>query len=798
MLQDFRYSLRLLAKAPGFAFIVVLTLALGIGSNTAIFSVVDNVLLRPLDLRDPSALVRIQEQHGRRMNLTGATFHDLKERTRAFSQVATYRIFSRNTTNVEQTAFPEQVDTAFVSPDFFAAIGVMPRIGHDFLPEDFRGEDAKTVILSEALWRRMFGGDAAIVGKQIMFHGVPTIVAGVMPAAFSFPEDVQAWAPLPDTGSFQQNRRSHLFSTIGRLRQGVTIEQAQAELQTMASTIATDSRDVDPGLKLQATGLQQSIVGDVRPALLILLGAVGLVMLIACANVANLLLSRAVARQKDMAIRTALGASRWRVARQQLSESLVFATAGGLLGCTLGIWLVKLLSVTYSQAVPRLHDGGLDWRVLLFTAAVSIFSALIAGVMPALQLSHTDPLLALNSSGRSTETASRKHLRSALLVSEVALALVLLTGAGLLVRSFIQVQKQDPGFNADNVLLVPIALPDAKYSSFEKRMQFVEDALEKMRSLPGVRFAAAAGTLPTRPAANTDFELVGKQFEPGNEPLATVITASPDYFRAMQIPLLAGRSFTLRDTRGSPTVVLINKAMADAYYTGDNPVGRTVIMKDWGDPLPAQIVGVVGDVRQNSIEKAAQPAVYFPFAQFSEGTLVTYLLAKTDVPPHSLADVVRERIWSIDRQQPVLTSSMEEVIHESLSQRRFMLTLLGSFASLAMVLAGVGVYGVVSYSVSQRTQEFGIRMAIGAQRRHVLTMILRQSLMVAGIGVTLGVIGSLLLTRTLRSWLFEVKATDPLTFVSIPMLLLVLVVAASLLPAYRATRVDPLVALRYE
>ena len=797
MLQDFRHSIRLLAKAPAFTAIVVLTLALGIGSNTAIFSVVDRVLLRPLPLHDPTSLVRIQEEHGRALNVTGASFQDLKRRSHSFSQLAAYRVFSRNFTNAQQTAFPEQVDTAFVSSDFFSLVGVRPLIGRGFVADDFREEDPKIVILSDALWRRMFGADPAVIGRTIIFHGAPTVVAGVMPPEFAFPEDVGAWAPLTESSSFLQNRRAHLFSTIGRLRPGVSVEQARAELQTVAASIEADNKGVDPDLTLRIIGLQQSIVGDARPALIILLGAVGCVMLIACANVTNLLLSRAVSRQKDVAIRTALGASRWRVIRQTLSETLLVASGGGVLGIVIGLWAVRIISSAYPNAVPRLHAASVDWRIVTFTAFVSIACAIMSGILPALQLSHTNPLAALNASGRNTETASRKRLRSALLISEVALALVLLAGAGLLIRSFVQIQHVNSGFNASHVLTVPVSLPDVKYPGFTNRLQFINEVMGKLSALPGVRSVAAAGALPTHAVANTDFELVGKLYASGN-PSADVVTATPGYFQTMGIPLLAGRPLSDEDSAHAPTVVLINKAMADAYYAGENPVGRTVIMQDWGDPLPAQIVGVVANVRQNSMEAAARPAVYFPLAQFPQGTLITYLLAKTDVDPQSLIAAVREQIWAIDPQQPVVASTMEQEISESLSRRQFTLMLLGSFAALALALAIIGVYGVISYSVSQRTQEFGIRMAIGAQRRHVLSMIVRQSLRIAGVGVALGLMASFVLTRTIRSLLFEVSTTDPLTFASIAVVILVLAVGASLVPAYRATRVDPMVALRYE
>jgi putative ABC transport system permease protein len=797
-MHDLRHALRLVTKAPLFSVIVVLTLALGIGANTAIFTVVDQVLLRPLPLSDPESLVRIQEQHRRPQNVTGATFHDLHQRSRTLEALFAYRIFTRNVTDAGQQAFPEQVDAAFVSHDFFKVAGIAPTVGRMFSSNEFRKDGPSAVILSDRLWRHMFAADRNIVGQTILFHGEPAQVVGVMPPGLSFPEDVQAWSPLTEDNAFQQNRRAHLFTTIGRLKPGVTLEQGRAELAAIGKTIEADNHAADPGLMFLGEDLQTSIVGDVRPALLILLGAVGFVLLIACGNVANLLLARAVGRQKDLAIRTALGASRWQLIRLLLSESLMLATGGGMLGVLFGLLAVRWIATSFPGSIPRLNSAALDWRVMLFAIAVSLTSALIAGLAPAWQFSHVDPLTALNSSARGTESPARRRIRSALLVAEVALAVVLLAGAGLLIRSFVRVQQINPGYEASNLAVIPISLPGAKYDSFEKRLQFTNAAVESIRSIPGVRSVAASGVLPLRPAPATDFELVGKPLDPANEPSADVFTATPEYFSTMSIPLLAGRTFTEADTQHAPTVVLISQTMASAYYAGENPIGRTIIMKDWGDPLPAQIVGIVGDIRQQSVESAPKPAVYFTYAQFTQGTLVTYLVAKTNSNPRRLMSAIRERIWSVDRQQPVEVTTMEDVLADSLARRRFTLTLLGSFAGLALLLATVGVYGVISYSVSQRTQEFGIRMAIGAQRHHVLSMVMQQGMKIATIGLSIGLACALALTRTIRSLLFDVSAADPLTFAGICTVLMGLALVACLAPAYRATKVDPMEALRYE
>jgi putative ABC transport system permease protein len=798
MLRDLRHALRVFARKPTLTALIVLTLALGIGANIAVFSVYDQVVLSPLPLREPDRLVRIQEQHRNAANLTGATFHDLHARSRTVREMFAYRIFTRNLTDSRQQFFPEQIEVAYVSPDFFAVSAARPVLGHEFAEESYRSAATPTVVLSNGLWRKMFSADPAIVGQTVLFHGVPAVVVGVMPPNFDFPESVQAWAPLTDDQAFLQNRRSHLYRTIGRLAPGTTLQQASAEMTTLGAAIEADSRGVDSAISLLATDLQTSIIGDVRTPLVILLLAVGFVLLIACANVANLLLARAISQQKEFATRIALGATRAHLIRQSLTESLLLASAGGLAGCALGIWSVRLLSLYYPGAIPRLQSATLDWGIALFAIFISLVGAAIAGILPLLQVSQVTPSAALAGSGRGTEISARTRLRSAVLVSETALALLLLVAAGLLVRSLVRVQQINPGYDATNVAVIPVTLPSADYPKFENTIQFVDSALANLSSIPGVKSVAAAGVLPLRPAPQTDFELVGKPRDPDNEPSAFVFTATPDYFKTLSIPLISGRSLSAQDTSTAPTVVLINQRMVNLYYPGENSVGRTIIMKDWGDPLPAQIIGVVGDVRQDSLETDPKPAVYFSFAQFPQGTLVTYLLAKTDSSPQSLASIFRQRIWSIDKRMPVQVSSMEIVIGDSLARRRFMLTLLATFAGIALLLAIIGVYGVISHSVSQRTREFGIRLAVGAQRRQVLLMMVRQGLTISLTGVAIGLILAIFLTRAMNSLVFGVSASDPLTFAAVSALLLFVAIAASLLPAYRAMRVDPAIALRHE
>ena len=796
MREDLRHAFISLAKAPGFSMLVLLTLALGIGANTAIFSVVDQVLLSPLPLPRPGELVRVQERHARPLNITGATFHDLRERTRTLEHVMAYRTFFQNVADVGQNRVPEQVTAAFVSQDFFNVVATRPREGRDFSPDDFAATAPKKIILGDRLWRRMFGADPNLVGKTVLLHGEPAEVAGIMPAGFDFPENVDAWAPLAEAQMFRSNRRSHLYRVIGRLQPGATVAQANAELKTLGATIDNETHLVDRGIALAATDLRESMIGDVRRPLVVLLGAVGFVLLIGCANVVNLQLTRAFSKHKEIATKIALGATRVRILRYALGESLWLALGGGLLGCLLGFWSVRVVAVAFPGAIPRLDRAVLDWRVVLFALATSCLAAVIAGVLPALQMSRIDPASALGGAGRSTESSSRSRVRFSLLVCEMALAVVLLAGAGLLIRSFVRLQSVNPGYDAHNVAVIPVTLPDARYPTFAQRVQFSAAAMEKLAAVPGIKSVSTAGVLPLSGAPETDFELAGKPQDPDHEPSAQVFTAGPGYFQTLSIPLLMGRMFTEQDSASAPTVALINDTMARKFYPGENPIGRLITMKDWGDPLPAQIVGVVGDIRQDSMEVAPKPAVYFSYGQFSRGTLVTYLLAKTDRDPQLLSGAIREQLWSVDRQMPVRVTSMEQVIATSLLRRRFLLTLLLTFAGLALVLATVGIYGVISYSVSQRTREFGIRFAVGAQRNQVLGLVLRQCLFAVAVGIAIGLAAGMGLTRTMTNMLYGVSATDPLTFGCITSLLVLVALGASMVPAVRAMRVDPMVALR--
>jgi putative ABC transport system permease protein len=798
LFQDAGYAFRMLRKAPGFTAVAVITLALGIGANTAIFSVVNAVLLRPLPLWQPGQIVRLQELHQHPLNVTGATFRDVRDRNHVFAQVAAYRIFTRNLSDTRKTVPPEQIDVACVSQDFVRLLGVTPVMGAGFTQERFRENVGGAVILSYGLWQHHFGADRDIVGKIITLHGEPHVVAGIMPMGFSFPEEVQAWAPLTDDLAFPQNRRAHLFTTLARVKAGVSMDAVRADLQAISAQIQQENHNIDPGFTFNTERLQDNLVSSVRPTLLILMSAVAFVLLIACANVANLLLSRSVARQKEIAVRAALGATRSRLVRQLLTESVLLGLLGGIAGGLLGLGSVKALYAAHPGAIPGLAVPTINWQVLLFVFSVSLLASTLFGSIPAVQSSGLNLHVQLVESGRSTASAHRLRVGSLLVISEVALAMMLLAAAGLLIRSFILLQRIDPGFDSSHLAVVRLSLPDSRYPELPQRMQFVSSVLERLSALPGVQAVAAAGTLPFDSAPDTDLELEGHTYEPGNEPDAEILTATPEYFRTMGIRLLAGRTFTPQDILGRQTALVINRTMAQRFWPGESALGKRVVMKDWGPPLPGEIVGVVSDVKQDSLETQTQPAIYYSFAQFSEGTLTTYLIVRTASNPLSVAAAIRDQIWSVDRDQPVSIVAMDEIVSGSLERRRFALMLLGAFAGLALLLAVVGIYGVIAYSVGQRTHEFGIRMALGAQRYQLLLMVLSQSARWLAAGLAAGIAGAFAMTRLMRSLLFGVGPTDALTFSMMAAILLVVALIASYIPARWAARVDPVVALKYD
>ncbi|MDX2044007.1 MAG: ABC transporter permease [Acidobacteriota bacterium] len=799
MMQDLRLGLRMLRTQPGFTVVAVLALALGIGATTLIFSVVNAVLLRPLPLSEAERVVRIGEAHNGSEITTAqfsyANFLDLGEQTETLESIAASRFwFATLTDNGE----PEQVAGTMVSANYFATLGATPLRGRTFTKEEDQPNAASVVLLSHALWQSRFGSDETIIGKTIQVSGNSTTVVGVMPPGFAFPGQSKLWVPLRATGSLRNNRRSHLLQVVGRLRPNATQAQAEAELEVMAARIEQQAPGVDPNLKINAVNLQANLVAPLRPALLVLLGAVGFLLLIACANVANLLLARAASREKEMAIRAALGAGRWRLARQLLIESVLLAGLGGVVGMLFAVWGTKLIAPLDPASFPRINEVAVDASVLGFALLVSLLTGILFGLAPVWQLPKQGLHATLKEGGRGSTGTARGRLRQALVVSEIALTLVLLIGAGLLINSFVKLMQVNRGFDSTNVLTVNVTLPFAKYDDDARSIAFVRQMLERVSAIPGVAAASTTTALPFSGGAATSFVIEGRPSVNGEkEPIADIRSVAANYFRTLAIPLRAGRVFTERDNETAPRVMIINEEMARRYWPNESPIGRRVTMKDWGDPLTGEVVGVVGDVKSDGLDADLRPMIYWPFAQFPNN--FNNLVVRTAGDPLSVANAVKTAVWSVDAAQPLASlRTMEDVIANSIAPRRFNLLLLGSFAALALLLASVGIYGVMAYTVSQRTHEIGIRMALGASRRSVLRLILRQGLRLTGIGIALGLLAAMLLTRLLQSLLYGVSVTDPLTFAGVAFLLAAVSLLACWIPARRATKVDPLMALRHE
>jgi putative ABC transport system permease protein len=814
--QDLRYGARMLMKNPGFTLIVVLMLALGIGANSAIFSVVNSVLLRELPYREPQRLVVAwsdrplqQAQSGwTEYPFTAADFRDLRDQNQSFEQMAALR--PPIGLNITGGGEPELLIGVSASANLFSLLGVKTRIGRAFYPEEDQPGFNRVVILSDGLWRRRFGSDTKIIGQKISLNNEPYTVIGVappdfqfppnasMPAIYGFPREIDFYTPLALTPEVWSNRGSGFLVAFGRLKPQTRFEQAQADLVGVAERLARQYPDSNKNESVRLTPLLQQVVGKAQTALMALLGAVGFVLLIACANIANLLLARAAARQKEMAIRAALGAGRWRVIRQLLTESLLLAASAGALATILAVCGVGLLRAILPDNFPRAEEIGVDARAFSFTLVVSLLTGLIFGLIPALQASRTDLNETLKEGGRSSGGGSRNRLGRLLVPTEVALSLLLLVGAGLMLRSFIRLMSVDPGFDPQNALTVVISLPQNKYPPLQ-REAFFQQLLERLRALPGVRSAGAVYPLLGSGEEGAGFSIGGRPpAAPGEPRLFAPRWVSTDYFKAMKIQLLKGRVFTEGDGPDTPPVVVINEAMARRYWPDEDPIGKRVKSSADGWNKRCEIVGVVKDVRYTALDTEARAQMYFSFTQFPYNSVRT-LVARTDGDPQSFVPSVRGQVQAIDKDQPISRiRMMEELVAGSVSQRRFNLLLLAVFAVVALLLAAVGIYGVMSYSVEQRTREIGLRMALGAQTRDVLILVVRQGMTLTLIGAGIGLIAALGLTRLVKSLLFGVSATDPMTFFVIPLLLALVAFLACYLPARRATKVDPLAALKAE
>jgi putative ABC transport system permease protein len=803
MIQDLRFGLRQLRMQPIFTLVAVLTLALGTGATTLIFSVVNGVLLRPLPFPSSERIIRIQEKHDQSANasnLTYASFLDLGQQTDTLERIAAARFW---TTNLTDGGEPERVNSLLVTSGYFSVLGLAPMLGRAFLPEeDAPGRD-NVVILSHALWQRRFGADPDLIGKSIKAGGNSVTVVGVMPPGFRsgypFQGEYDLWSPLAASGSLSTNRRSHLLGVTARLRPGITIEQAQAELSSIARRIEEQNPGIDdPGLGISAARLHDQMVAPLRPALLVFLCAVGLLLMIACANVANLMLARGARRAREMAIRTALGAGHRRLARQLLTESTLLAFMGGGAGLLLAVWGVRVVASLNPSAFPRINEVSIDGQVLGFALLVSLLTGVMFGLAPVLQLPKRSLGETLKEGGRDATGAKRTWLRQTLVVTEVALALVLLVGAGLLINGFIRLMQVNRGFDPANVLTINLNLPFSKYPNGAKQSSVLQQVLEQVSAVPGVRSAGLISTLPFAGGPATGFEIEGRPpVEPGEEPMADIRIADANYFRALAIPLRAGRTFTTGDTGDAPRVMIINEEMARRHWPGENPVGQLVTMKDWGPPLTGEIVGVVGDTKSDGLDTATRPMIYWPYHQFPG--IFNNLVIRTEGDPLSVVAAVKSRIWAVDGEQPLSRiQTMDEVIAGSVAPRRFSMLLMAIFASLGLALAVIGIYGVISYTTTQRTREIGVRLALGAGRADVLRLIIRQGMKLTLTGVAAGLMAAFALTRLMAHLLFGVSATDPATFAGVSLILTAVAIVACYVPARKASKMDPVVALRHE
>jgi putative ABC transport system permease protein len=802
LFQDLRYGIRMLLKNPGFSIVAVLALTLGIGADSAIFSVVNAVLLRPLPYPESESLVILRERNPQieGMSVAYPNFIDWREQNSAFQNLGVYR---RQNYNFTGSGEPERLVGSQVSADVFAALRASAERGRVFTNDEDKPGATPVVVLSYGLWQRRFGGDLSILDQSMTLDGRSYTVIGIMPPDFLFPGNrtgTDLWTPVGQAsqGPGWSSRGNHPgLAGLARLKAGFTVQQARDDMDIVAANLERQYPDSNTGSRVTITPALENVVKSIRPALLVLLGAVGFVLLIACANVANLLLARATTRQKEMAIRTALGASRSRIVRQLLTESLLLSIVGGALGLVLAKWGVKLIVAISPNSIPRANEINLDGRVLAFTVGVSVLTGIIFGLVPALQSSKPDLNETLKDAGRGS-TGSRHVFRSGLVVSEVALTLVLLIGAGLMIRSFYRLQQVDPGFNCERLLTFNVNLPPAKYSADQQKLIFFEQLAEKIRALPGVQTVGVSSGLPLGfNGWQTSFRVEGQpEPEPGHIPITDACITTPDYFSVMGIALLKGRNFTEQDVKDGPHVTLVDEEFARRFWPGEDAVGK-LIRPGTTDPT-VTVVGIVRRVKMDGLnEDSNRVQSYYPMRQLPSAAMI--VVVKTTNDPMGLASAVREQVLALDPNQPVYgINTMDQIRDDSIAPDRLNLMLLAIFGAVALILAGVGISGVMAYSVTQRTHEIGIRMALGARQSDVLSMIIRQGMSLAVGGLAVGLGGAWLATRAMASLLFGVSATDPATFAVISVVLAGVALGACFVPARRATKVDPMIALRHE
>jgi putative ABC transport system permease protein len=809
ILKDFRYALRTLAKSPGFTIVAVLTLALGIGANSAIFSVINGVLLKPLPYPEPQQLVTVWGRFtgiglpNDRNWFSAPEFKDLQELGRAFSDEATMTDASFNITT---GGTPERVEGAAVSPALFTMLGLQPIAGRIFLPEEAQPGRDQVVLLGYGLWERRFGSDRDVVGRTLNVNGKPMKVVGILPKGFNYPLAAEMWQPLAFTADDLKpnNRGNHGYLVLARIKPDLSLGQARADMQLVTKAIIDRNQSYPYSrfnYALQLVPLLEYTVGDVRAVLWVITGAVGFVLLIACVNVASLLLARASAREREIAIRVAIGAGRGQIVRQLLTESVTLALLGGVLGLLLAPVALRGILQLGTVALPRMSEVGIDARVLLFTMAITLGTGILFGLAPALHASRRAPSEDLKEGGRSgTSGSAANRMRRALVVAEVAFSVILLAGAGLLIRSFMQVLGVDTGVHADQVLTMRISLPEERYSKPEQVRGFYSEVLRRVQSLPGVEAAGAANSLPLSGQGGSGTATVDTQEVPLDQTTPEVDwhPVTPGYFQAMGIPLLRGRYFEERDSADAAPVAIIDDAFARAYWPNEDPIGKRAKLGGRQSTSPWKtIIGVVGHVHYRALEAPSRVQFYWPEAQRPANTMS--LVVRTAREPLALALAVEKEIFAVDPDQPVYqVRSMEQLKSEWVSRRFLTLLLVGLFAGLALMLASIGIYGVMAHSVGLRSHEIGIRMTLGASRGDVLRMILGQGAGLSGIGLGVGLVAAVALTRLMSSMLYSTSADDPLTFVGVALLLVAVALLACYIPARRATRVDPLVALRYE